>query len=216
MATTTSKCGGANHSSASDALIIGLDCSGFVSRCWYQNTKYGTSNISAISSSLGGATTSTPFNSQLRGDIINKAGSHVRMFVKKNPNGTGLYIEEATGGSLHRVFEASYSRTALYSYIVRRYNGASGLKVSGLDEIIENQNEFNFNVFPNVVENETTIHTEVTNYDVTVFNNVGQIVYSQTNVTGNNTINLSEIKAGMYFVNITKDNTKQMFKIIKQ
>ncbi len=33
VATSYAKCGGTNHSSSSDALIIGLDCSGFVSRC---------------------------------------------------------------------------------------------------------------------------------------------------------------------------------------
>ncbi len=68
--------------SPSDLYCVGVDCSGFVSRCWRLSSKYGTSTLPSISTELAN------YDAMKTGDIINLAGSHVRMFVQKEENGT--------------------------------------------------------------------------------------------------------------------------------
>jgi len=55
---------------------VGIDCSGFVSRCWKLPRKYDTSNLAEICQKL-------PSPAQLQpADIMNTEGGHVILFVK--------------------------------------------------------------------------------------------------------------------------------------
>jgi hypothetical protein len=55
---------------------VGIDCSGFISRCWKLPHKYSTSTLSEICEKL-------PSANQLRpADIMNTEGGHVILFVK--------------------------------------------------------------------------------------------------------------------------------------
>jgi len=55
---------------------VGLDCSGFISRCWRLTEKQSTS-------SLAGLCVKLPTLGELRpGDALNQAGGHVVLFVK--------------------------------------------------------------------------------------------------------------------------------------
>ncbi|MES2570676.1 MAG: hypothetical protein V4710_11565 [Verrucomicrobiota bacterium] len=61
---------------AVSGAAVGVDCSGFVSRCWKLARKQATSTFSSICITL-------PDAGQLRaGDIMNTAGGHVRLFAK--------------------------------------------------------------------------------------------------------------------------------------
>jgi len=97
-----------------DAFCVGVDCSGFVSRCWRCGSKYGTSTLPTISSALGG------FDEMLTGDIINLVGSHVRLFERKEENGTYSFIEAM--GTYWRVMSRNYTAAAIASYTPRRYD----------------------------------------------------------------------------------------------
>lgn len=55
---------------------VGIDCSGFISRCWKLSQKHGTSTLSRVSDKL-------PDASKLKaGDIMNTSGGHVILFAK--------------------------------------------------------------------------------------------------------------------------------------
>jgi hypothetical protein len=61
------------------ARAAGVDCSGFVSRAWGLNAHNGTSRLAAIAAPL-------PSLFDLRpGDILNRPGNHVRLFVGFEP-----------------------------------------------------------------------------------------------------------------------------------
>jgi hypothetical protein len=111
---------------SSDNIAIGVDCSGFVSRCWETAIKYGTTTLPTISSSLGGASTTSGFNSLLVGDIINTTG-HVRLSLSDNPNGTVTVMESSAGNWSVRL--GYYSPSQLTSYTSRRYNNITDARL---------------------------------------------------------------------------------------
>src|SRR5690606_31788260 len=57
--------------SAVSGRAVGIDCSGFVSRCWGLPTKYGTSTLSRV------ALTLSSVQELKMGDCMNQAGGHV-------------------------------------------------------------------------------------------------------------------------------------------
>ncbi|HNW91971.1 MAG TPA: fibronectin type III domain-containing protein, partial [bacterium] len=98
----------------SDNYCVGVDCSGFVSRCWRLASKQGTSGLPTISTALAS------FDDMKTGDCVNYAGSHVRLFWKKEENGTYTMIEAM--GTYWRVMTRNYTASALASYTPLRYN----------------------------------------------------------------------------------------------
>jgi len=62
--------------SAVSRQAVGIDCSGFISRCWRLPTKHGTATLSRVARVL-------PSMSELQaGDCVNQAGGHVLLFVR--------------------------------------------------------------------------------------------------------------------------------------
>jgi hypothetical protein len=55
---------------------VGIDCSGFISRCWKLPHKYSTSNLAEICQKLSSPAELRP------ADIMNTEGGHVILFVK--------------------------------------------------------------------------------------------------------------------------------------
>ena len=94
-------------------LAVGVDCSGFVSRCWKLPSHYSTRMMD------DGLT--LPYDSwdQARpGDAVHKVG-HVRLVVNNNPNGS-IDVVEASGADW-RVSYRNYSYWDLSSYTPRYY-----------------------------------------------------------------------------------------------
>lgn len=58
------------------AQAVGIDCSGFVSRCWKTPRRYSTSTLESITRRLTSAA------ELRRADVMNQAGGHVLFFVK--------------------------------------------------------------------------------------------------------------------------------------
>ena len=93
-------CGSRNaHIAWNDNDVIGVDCSGFVSRCW-ETTRHTTHDLSNISTNHGAAYKIKNFNNLLPGDIVNYAAHHTMIFLEHNPSGEGSFIE-AHGGNQH-------------------------------------------------------------------------------------------------------------------
>lgn len=109
----TTEGGGAGSSCA-----VGVDCSGFVSRAWGQTSKYGTSTLPSISTAYSSFTELKP------GDIVNLAGSHVRLVHTVNPNGTFTMLEATASNNAWAVVYNTYTVSALQGalYIPRYYN----------------------------------------------------------------------------------------------
>lgn len=86
--------------------LTGIDCSGYVSRCW-QITRRTTRTLPDICIQID--------RSNLKkGDILNRAGRHVRIFYRSS--GTRVDIYEATGGGARREFRP----TDEFGCVVRR------------------------------------------------------------------------------------------------
>jgi hypothetical protein len=60
--------------SAVSSEAVGVDCSGFISRCWKLSKKYGTSTLPELCIALGSPAELKP------GDVMNYAGGHVVLF----------------------------------------------------------------------------------------------------------------------------------------
>jgi len=93
----------------------GIDCSGFVSFCWKQPRKYGTSNLRQIA----GKPKYNWFTDLKPGDVFNKAGSHVVMFVEYDGNGQPV-VFEARGGK-GKVVKNTRTWNQLKGYIPLQY-----------------------------------------------------------------------------------------------
>ncbi len=97
------------------AYAVGVDCSGFVSRCWQLTSHYATSMMPDITTQYAAWDELKP------GDAIHKVG-HVRMFVEKMPNGS-LRVVESSGRGWD-VSYWSYAPSDLNGvYTPRYYNG---------------------------------------------------------------------------------------------
>lgn len=96
------------------SYAVGLDCSGFVSRCWQLSYHSSTSDMPRISTQY------TTWDSIRSGDAVHKVG-HVRLFIEKTPNGS-LRIAEAAGRD-HAVSYWTYTPSDLTAYTPRCYKG---------------------------------------------------------------------------------------------
>lgn len=98
----------------------GVDCSGFVSRCWGLAAKEGTGSLPRISTVIRVADLQT-------GDILNRAGKHVVIFdrLARNPRGgpeQGLYVWESTQTNrFDRVVYHWWPWSRFRGYMPRRY-----------------------------------------------------------------------------------------------
>ncbi|HEX9963276.1 MAG TPA: hypothetical protein VGB00_20255 [Pyrinomonadaceae bacterium] len=101
----------------------GVDCSGFVTRCWgIESQKYGTATLPQISVEI-------PLSQIKPGDILNKVSDHVVIFAKfemVNQRPVRVLTWEATMGNRNdRAVHTWWSWSRLASYTARRYRGVS-------------------------------------------------------------------------------------------
>jgi hypothetical protein len=115
MSPGTGKAGDINTAGV-ESCSYGLDCSGFVSRAWQKTTKYGTSTLSQVSWQMSST------SSLREGDVMNKSGSHVVLFVSFATGGIWT-LEATTTSSYDRVVYITRSWSALSGYVPRRLTG---------------------------------------------------------------------------------------------
>jgi hypothetical protein len=126
------------HYYCGTSAAVGLDCSGFTSRCFELSSHISTYGMAHNSNMFGFYNS---YNDAQPGDIANKSASHVRLIVHINANGTLNTIEEGSGGGLWCVFPATYSASALSTahYQPQYYNNMThdGETVSENDDCID-------------------------------------------------------------------------------
>lgn len=99
----------------------GLDCSGYVSRCWGLTKKYATSTISNVSTQIS-------YSNLKQGDAINKSGSHVVLYDYSDGSGNYILYECTKLNQYDRVSHTIRTISSLQSdsYVAIRYNGITG------------------------------------------------------------------------------------------
>ena len=93
--------------------FAGVDCSGFVSRCWELGSKESTNGLDKISTAIS-------WTDLKQGDITNKPGSHTRLFDCFTEGTNQMYMYESTTGSYDKVIHRILPRYNSYTPI--RYN----------------------------------------------------------------------------------------------
>ncbi len=100
------------------SYAVGVDCSGFVSRCWNLSSHYSTSMMDDdITIAYDN------WNDLSPGDAIHKVG-HVRMVVLRNTDGTFLTVEASAAD--WKVSYRTYNLSQLTAYTPRFYVGMEG------------------------------------------------------------------------------------------
>jgi len=101
--------------------VVGVDCSAFVSAAWGLSTHFTTRAIPGITRQL-----SSPWDLQA-GDALNKAGSHVMLFLRFTPDRKVEVVEAAPGACRGRVCRNVYTMAALLAQGYRpvRFKGLS-------------------------------------------------------------------------------------------
>ena len=87
--------------------VAGVDCSAFVSAAWGLANHFTTAAIPAITTALTNAWDLQP------GDALNKAGSHVMLFLRFTPDRKAEVMESSTGGCNGRVCRNVYPLASL-------------------------------------------------------------------------------------------------------
>ncbi len=111
----TGKYAGDINTAGVSSYSVGVDCSGFVSRCWQMTYHSSTSSMPSITTEYAS------WDSLKPGDAIHKVG-HVRLFIERSANG-GFRVVESAG----RNWDVSYWTFAPSDlqgvYTPRSYNG---------------------------------------------------------------------------------------------
>ncbi|VAX26494.1 hypothetical protein MNBD_IGNAVI01-946, partial [hydrothermal vent metagenome] len=95
------------------SYAVGVDCSGYVSRCWQMSYHASTAYMPEITTQY------TSWDDLKPGDAIHKVG-HVRLFVERNINGS-FKVAESTGRGWG-VSYWTYTTSDLEAYTPRYYN----------------------------------------------------------------------------------------------
>ncbi len=87
--------------------------------------------------------------------------------------------------------------------------------LTGVNELVDSVN--GISVFPNPTTNKLYLNfkAELTNIQLSLYNSIGQIIYSPKNISENLEIDLSLFDSGIYFLKIQNYSEKKTVKIIK-
>ena len=77
------------------------------------------------------------------------------------------------------------------------------------------ENAAAFNIYPNPVADKLFIETEATVEEVTIYTLTGVMIYSEVDYN-NNTINVSDLSGGVYFIKVRTDNGEVVKRFIKK
>ena len=136
----------------------------------------------------------------------------------KGPNaGYFDFSNIVNGTKLDIIFSKGSSKTLAY------HGGPRGTAIITFETMIvgidKTKPEINLSVFPNPTQNEFTVSfdKEISNTKITVLNEQYAPIKSQTFENAKSmTISIEELKAGTYFIAITKDTYTYFDRIVKQ
>lgn len=88
----------------------------------------------------------------------------------------------------------------------------SGLAPLGVQQMTANRNLI---VHPNPFDNDITIESSLSQYNISITNSLGEEVYSNENQKGSARINLAELPAGLYLIRVSQGDSSFVRKILK-
>ena len=84
------------------------------------------------------------------------------------------------------------------------------------ENIVEHNNELNCNIYPNPASDILTIATELRVKEVSIHDIYGRVVRQQVNeTTGQQVVDVADLEAGVYFVNIKTENGNIVKRFVK-
>ena len=135
-------CDGHTYESTSDAFVLGVDCSGFVSRCLELSSHTGTGQIASSSDFTNyglvvGANSST-FQKE---DVLNKTGNpgHARLYTG-HVDSEQITVFESSGSPYWKTHDATYRTSACSGYYIMRYNYMRNIILRLYNSITMSQN----------------------------------------------------------------------------
>ena len=179
---------------------VGVDCSGYVSRCYGLSTHYSTTMLN--SNSLFGHYNN--YNDLNVGDFVNKPGSHTRLVTQINNNGSITFLESGSGtgnvgsAGLWKVFQWTYTVSTLINdgynpqYYTNMTSNNSGNPPNNdnCNDAITLQSNQNCNYTSGTVDDATDDGVSVPNCD-NLSNAPKGVWYKFTPSTTTNTITFS-------------------------
>ncbi len=88
--------------------------------------------------------------------------------------------------------------------------------ISDATASINNEIITNISVFPTLVKNDLTIKTDEKIDQISIYNLLGQQVFSSTPKLQDHSMDLSNLKSGIYLVRVSIGNNSSTYKIVKQ
>ena len=186
---------------------------------WWPQREIVPNNVTLI-------TTTSDYDYELRDSSINLAefGDNViYLWYDENDNIISS-IKHYGNGSF--IIPESMNNKAIYCLLTATDNLKTGLTLKTVNFYIELNVSIsedlltNCNIYPNPANNYITIDIVddfvSNNLNINVINTMGKIVktFSQTSYTNSLTLNLSDIDAGTYFIQILTDSKKVLYPIV--
>jgi len=137
-------------------------------------------------------------------------------------SGANSYSWSSSGTNSFEIVSPSISTN--YTVIGTDNNGCSNssvvsVSVSACTDIANLDNEgWDMKLYPNPTSGIFTIETKNvnSNYNVFIFNSIGQLLYKKTFTSETSSLNISELPSGSYFLRVTSYSGQKMFRLIKE
>lgn len=174
------------------------------------NTRTTSVNVNALPTVSMAASSSTACTASTGGVNVTLTGS---------PSG-GVFSGAGVSGGTFTVQPTAGTYTATYSYTNSTTGCSNSAATNILVSVCTGVGEFNLldgniNLFPNPNGGVFTLQANIESaFDVNIYNNIGQLVYSKNALKGSNEINLSEFGRGIYNVVIKVDTDYKTIKVI--
>lgn len=171
---------------------------------WYKITAEVSGTIDALMEGSGPNESAMVFYSAPNAN----AESGAELTWVDQPNNTcGLSTTasiEAEAGTTYYLFAFSIQP---YANVTINANGVLGIS----ENILEG-----FKFYPNPVKDELNLNAKTTIDQVTIYNLLGQQVFSEKMNSSNKAINLSNLSKGLYVMTVTSEGKTASFKILKE
>ncbi|MFT4942742.1 MAG: carboxypeptidase T [Patiriisocius sp.] len=157
---------------------------------------------------------------------IPQCGLYTNAGSSDQPEGQPLYDGSQDDWVQEQIDLSDYiGETITVRFIFRSDNFASGdgfyfddLTFNTLNEdtlSIEDQQQYQFGIYPNPVKNILHITTALNNYTASIYTIQGRRIKTST-ASGNHSLDYSALASGVYILKLTEEGTTQTFKIIKE
>ena len=172
-------------------------------------------SASVINHSTGAVTISngTSFSSPIMAGLIACLNQNEGFLLKSSETSTdnfNTYLKQAVYESADK-FNAP---TDQYGYGIPNFETALNGYMASLS-VLDNS-IFNLNVYPNPVQKEFLISADnLTDFTIRIYNFLGKKVFEKVDLESN-TVDISSLKSGVYFLKISKGNQQKTIKLIKK